>query len=543
MNSNSRRTFLRQSTAATVLAGVPTWALLDARSAIAQTRAGADNTLTVVINPEPPTLVSFSNTAGTSVTVNSKVLEGLLEYSHDLTPRPQLATSWTVSPDGLEYIFKLREGVKWHDGKPFVAADAAFSILLSKRYHPRGTATFSHLTAAEAVNTHTLRLRLSKPAPYMLLALSAGETPILPSHRYDADTALQNPLNAAPVGTGPFRFKQWERGSHIIYERNADYWQVGKPQIQTLIFRVIPDIAARLNGFQNGSIDIGESSPIPLSEVPNLAKYPHLATSTVGYEDNATMVLLEFNLERAFAQKPLVRQAIAHALSREQVKKIAFYGYAIPSVAPVSKLSFPRFHLDAADPYPYNVEKANALLDEAGYPRKAGGHRLELTIHSNPFNEGFRRTAQYVRSALARVGINVTVREQDPGSYIRSVYTDREFDLTVSGVSTMFDPTVGLQRVFWSTSFNPKVPWSNASKYKNAEVDRLLEAAAVETDAVKRAEFFKQFQAIVVKEIPSITLVQAQNLSVYNKRVDGFNRTASGLRGNIADVHFVKSPA
>ncbi|KQP47715.1 ABC transporter substrate-binding protein [Pseudorhodoferax sp. Leaf274] len=537
MTRPNRRAFLRSSSAATVLAGVPAWALLEASSAMAQTST-ADGTLTAVLNPEPPVLVSFSNTAGTSVTVSSKVLEGLLEYSHDLTPRPQLATSWTVSPDGLEYLFKLREGVKWHDGKPFVAADAAFSILLSKRYHPRGTATFANLAAAEAVDARTLRLKLSKPAPYLLLALSAGETPILPSHRYDAETAVQNPLNAAPIGTGPFRFKQWERGSHIIYERNPDYWQPGKPKVQQLVFRIIPDIAARLNGFQNKSIDLGESSPIPLSEVPKLGAYPHLATSTVGYEDNATITMLEFNLERPVFQKPEVRQAIAHAISREQIRNIAFYGYAVPTVAPVSKSSFPRFHLDVADPYPYDVEKANRLLDAAGYPRKGSAHRFELTIHANPFGEGFKRTAHYVRSALARVGINVIVREQDPGSYVRSVYTDREFDFTVSGVSTMFDPTVGLQRIYWSKSFNTKVPWSNANKYQNPEVDRLLEAAAIETDAARRADLFKQFQAIVVKEIPSIALVQTQNVTVYNKRVDGFNLTAAGLRGNIADVQF-----
>ena len=139
---------------------------------------------------------------------------------------------------------------------------------------------------------------------------------------------------------------------------------------------------------------------------------------------------------------------------------------------------------------------------------------------------------------LARVGINVTVRELDPGSYIRSVYTEREFDFTISGVSTMFDPTVGLQRIYYSKAFNTKVPWSNANKYQNPEVDRLLEAAAVEPDPVKRADLFKQFQAIVVKEIPSLALVQVQNVTVYNKRLEGFNETAAGLRGNIADVHF-----
>jgi len=535
MTRSSRRSFLHQASQAGLLAGVPAWALLDARQAIAQT-ASSKNTITAVLNPEPPTLVSFSNTAGTSVTVSSKVVEGLLEYDHDLTPRPQLAAAWKVSPDGLEYTFTLRKGVKWHDGKPFVAADAAFSILLAKRYHPRGSATFANLAAAEAVDANTLRLKLAKPAPYLLLALAAGETPILPSHRYQADTALQNPLNAAPIGTGPFRFKQWERGSHIIYERNADYWQKGKPQVATLVFRIVPDIAARLNGFQNKSFDIGDASPIPLSEVPNLGQYPFLATTSEGYEDNAVMAILEFNLEREVFQKPEVRQAIAHAVSREQIRNIAFYGYATPSVSPVSKTSFPRFHLDAKDPYPYDIDKANKLLDAAGYPRKGGGHRFEITLHANPFNEGFKRTAHYIRSALARVGVNVTVREQDPGSYIRSVYTDREFDATVSGVSTMFDPTVGLQRIYWSKSFNRQVPWSNANHYQNPEVDQLLEAAAVEVDVAKRGELFKRFQAIVIKDVPSIALVQVQSVTVYNKRVDGFNKAAAGLRGNLADL-------
>ncbi len=536
MKNSSRRSFLQQASHATLLAGVPAWALVEASNAIAQTAPSGKGTLTAVLNPEPPTLVSFSNTAGTSVTVSSKVLEGLLEYDHQLTPRPQLATSWKVSSDGLEYTFNLRKGVKWHDGKPFVAADAAFSILLAKRYHPRGSATFANLSAAEAVDANTLRLKLSKPAPYLLLALAAGETPILPSHHYQADSAIQNPLNAAPIGTGPFRFKQWERGSHIIYERNPNYWQKGKPQVETLIFRIVPDIAARLNGFKNKTFDIGDSSPIPLSEVPNLGSYPFLATTEVGYEDNATLTMLEFNLEREVFQKPEVRQAIAHAISREQIRNIAFYGHAVPTIAPVSKSSFPRFHLDAQDPYPYDIDKANKLLDAAGYARKGGANRFDLTLYANPFNEGFKRTAHYIRSALARVGINVTVREQDPGSYIRSVYTDREFDFTVSGVSTMFDPTVGLQRIYWSKSFNRQVPWSNANKYQNPEVDRLLEAAAIEVNVTKRAELFKQFQAIVIKEIPTIALVQVQNVTVYNKRVDGFNNAAAGLRGNLADV-------
>jgi len=537
MTRHNRRDFLRSTCAATVLSGVPAWAALQAHSVLAQSHVDQDRrTLTVVLNPEPPTLVAFFNTAGTSVVTSAKVLEGLLEYGHDLTPRPQLATSWTVSDDGLEYVFKLREGVRWHDGKPFGAADVALSLQLAKRYHPRGTVTFANLLAAEAVDAHTLRLTLSRPAPYLLLALAAGETPILPAHRYDVETALQNPLNTAPIGTGPFRFKEWQRGSHVVYERNPDYWQPGKPAIDTLLFRLIPDIAARLNGFKNRSVDLGDGSPVPLSEVSKLDGF--LSATTMGYEDNATMIMLEFNLDHAVLQKPAVRQAIAHALNRDQIRDVAFYGYAIPAVAPVSKASFPRLHLDAPNPYPYDIAQANRLLDEAGYPRRGNQPRFAITLHANPFSQGGQRTAHYVRSALSRVGIQVTVREQDPGSYIRSVYAQREFDCTISSVSTMFDPTVGLQRVFWSGSFNPQVPWSNATHYHNPQVDQLLEAAAVEPDPARRAELFKAFQAIVIREIPSIVLVQAQHVTVYNTRVAGFNQAAAGVHGNLADVHF-----
>ncbi|MBP6019188.1 MAG: ABC transporter substrate-binding protein [Burkholderiaceae bacterium] len=531
----SRRSFLNHISAATLLAGVPVWARAQAQQTLEGSNHDTQNSIiNFALTPEPPVLICFANTSGTSVTVSSKVVEGLLEYDHQLTPKAQLATAWEVSPDGLTYTFQLRPDVRWHDGERFTAADVVFSLLASKAYHPRGAATFSKLQNIEAVDDLTVRLNLSQPAPYLLLALAAGETPILPAHRYTLENALQNPLNSAPIGTGPYRFKEWSRGSHIIYERNPDYWLAGRPKVNTLIFRIMPDSAARLNGLKNRSIDIGTHSPIALSEVARLGEFPHLNTSMSGYEDNATITALEFNLEREYLANPLVRQAIAHALSREQIKKIAFYGYADTTVAPVSKRSFPKYHLDAQDPYPFDVARANTLLDEAGYPRQAGGNRFTVSLHSNPFNTGFTRTAAYVRSALARVGIQATLHEQDPGNYIRSVYTNREFDLTVSGVSTMFDPTVGLQRIYYSKSFNPAIPFSNANRYHNPEVDRLLEAAAIETDDNKRAEYFKAFQEIVIREIPTIALVQVNDVTVFNRRLSGFDTAAAGTRSNLA---------
>lgn len=499
------------------------------------------NTVTIAIDPEPPVLLSFANTSGTSVTVSTKVVEGLLEYDHELNPLPQLATEWSVSADGLTYDFTLRPQVFWHDGHAFTARDVALSIQAAKKFHPRGANTFAQLDRTEIVSDHHLRLHLKQPAPFLLLALSAGETPILPAHHYTLENALHNPLNSRPIGTGPYRFKDWERGSHIVYERNPDYWLANHPQVEQLIFRVLPDSSARLNGLQNGQIDLAAHSPIPLSEIPLVEQTPHLGITTRGYEDNATITMLEFNLDHPLLSQPLIRQAIAHAINREQLKQIAFYGYADTTVAPISKRSFPDFHLQAEDPYPFDLDRANHLLDEAGLPRQANGHRFSLNLHANPFNTGFKRTATYLRSALGRIGIEVIVHDEDPGSYVRSVYRDRDFDITVSGVSTMFDPTVGLQRIYYSKSFNPEIPFSNANHYHNPEVDRLLEAAAIESDQQKRAQLFKDFQQIVIEEIPSIALVQVNDVTIFNRRISGFNEVAAGLRGNLAKLEVSSS--
>lgn len=534
MTNFNRRVFIKQLAIAGVFIGVPNWANaakhIDAIDASPQSA----DIVRISINPEPPVLVSFANTSGTSVIVSTKVIEGLLEYDKNLNPKPQLATDWTVSDDGLTYDFELRKNVNWHDGKPFTAKDAAFSIEAVKKFHPRGTNTFTQLESVEIVNDHHLRLHLKQPAPYLLLALAAGETPILPEHHYSLENALQNPLNSAPIGTGPYKFKEWQRGSHIVYARNPDYWLDNQPQIEQLIFRILPDSSTRLNGLQNGEIDLAPHSPIPLSEIPVIEKNPALATTTQGYEDNAVITMLEFNLDRSLLAKHEVRQAIAHAINREQIKKIAFYGYADPTIAPISKHSFPDFHLDAEDPYPFDIEKGNAILDQIGLNKNTDGHRATLHLHANPFNTGFTRTATYIRSALGHIGIKVILHDEDPGSYIRSVYTNRDFDITVSGVSTMFDPTVGLQRIYYSKNFNQNIPFSNANHYQNPKVDELLAAAAIESDRAKRADLFKKFQAIVIQEIPSIALAQGHDVTIFNKRIDGFHDTAAGVRGNLA---------
>jgi peptide/nickel transport system substrate-binding protein len=192
-------------------------------------------TLRFVMKYEPPTLSSINNTS-TPLT-SGKIFDGLVTYDFDLNPKAQLATSWTVSPDGLKYVFKLREGVTWHDGKPFTSADAAFSILRLKAGHPRGRATFANVEQANTPDPLTLELILSKPAPFLMVALGPSESPIVPKHLYEGVDVATPPGPALLIGTGPFVLKEWNRGSHVVLERNPNYWDKPKPYLDRVVIR------------------------------------------------------------------------------------------------------------------------------------------------------------------------------------------------------------------------------------------------------------------------------------------------------------------
>jgi peptide/nickel transport system substrate-binding protein len=504
-------------------------------ASIAQAQPRRGGTLNFLVEPEPPALSTIVHTAGPSTKVSAKVLEGLLTYDHDLTPRPQLATSWAISEDGLRYSFRLREGVLWHDGKPFTSADVAASIGILKQYHPRGRGTFANVATVETPDALTAVIVLSKPAPYLISAFAASESPIVPRHIYEGSDPATNPKNNAPIGTGPYIFKEWVRGSHLLYERNPNYWDKPKPYIDRLVVKFIPDAAARAVAFESGTVDLGGETPVPLSELDRLKKDPRLAIEEKGYSYSPSVQRIEFNLENKYLKDLRVRRAIAHTIDRRVILNTVWYGYGEALVTPISA-RLTRFHDPSIKGYAFDPKKAEALLDEAGFKRGPDGVRFRLAHDFLPYGDGYRRTADYLRQALSKVGIEITIRSQDFATYIRRVYTDRDFDFTNNSMGNTFDPTVGVQRLYWSKNFKRGVPFSNGSGFVNAEVDALLEAATVEVDPAKRKQEFARFQQIIVDELPSITLQTLANLTIYNRKVKDHTVGADGLNGNLANV-------
>jgi peptide/nickel transport system substrate-binding protein len=498
---------------------------------LAQTRGG---TLNFVVTPEPTTLVDLATTAVNVLKVSPKVIEGLLEYDYAFNPRQSLATSWEVADGGKRIVFHLRQGVRWQDGQPFISADVAWSLRTLRQVHPRAKSTFANVSAIDTPDANTVVLTLSKPAPWLIRAFSSSETPILPKHLYEGRDVLNNPLNNAPIGTGPFRFVKWVRGSYIEYARNDDYWDKGKPYLDKLIVKVIADPAARAVAFENGSVDLGGDTPVPLADLARLKADPTLGIESHGYEFQAGLTRIEFNLDNAVLKNLKVRQAIASAVDREVIRKVVYYGYATPGASPLMPAN--PYYDPAPSPYPYDVARANALLDEAGYPRRADGTRFSLTLDPLPIGDLPSRTAEYVKSALNRVGIAVTIRSQDLAAYLKRIYTDRDFDLSLNGMSNLFDPVAGVARLYTTDSFRRGVPFTNGSHYSNPEIDRLFADSAQETDDAKRKQIFVQIQRILERDLPDLNLVSPQYVTVYARRVQNHTDSADGLASSFADV-------
>jgi peptide/nickel transport system substrate-binding protein len=495
-------------------------------------------TITHALASFPTNLASFLSTGTPQNTVCPKIFEGLLAYDYDIKPMPALATSWEASPDGLTYTFKLRPGVKWHDDKDFSSADVAFSIMTLKEVHPRGRNTFSSVTAVETPDATTAVIKLSSPKPYLLAALAGSETPIIPKHLYEGTNLRENPHNNKPVGTGPFKFNSWEVGSYVILDKNPDYWDKPKPYVDRIVFRAFTDIGSRVVGLQSGEVDIASSEVVPIADLARLEAMDHLVLNDKAFDYVPTINNLHFNLMRKEFADKRVRQAIAYMMDRQFIAKALWYGRAIPNYGPISPLSRQWYATDLPT-YPVNQAKAEALLDEAGFRKNASGKRFSVSLDFYPDEPAYRTESDYVKQQLSKVGIEVTIRAQDVSAYTKRIFMDHDFDFTMDGYSTQFDPAVGVQRYFFSPLYNQGIPFVNPMGYKNPEVDKLLEDASVEVDEKKRHQLYYKFQHIIADELPVLPLVTPIKFAVHNKRLKDALPTSNGVFGTLADAKII----
>src|SRR3989440_7925037 len=277
-------------------------------------------TLVQITQPEPPNLAPYISTSAPIGQVTAKIYDGLLEYGFDLKPKPSLAESWDIAPDGKAVTFKLRKDVKFHDGKPFTSADVQFTIMeVLKKVHPRGINTFRDVTAVETPDPYTAVFKLANAAPYMLSALSGYESPMLPKHVFSQGDIRSHANANQPIGTGPFKFVEWRRGELVRLDKNPDYWRSGLPYLDRIVVRFINDEATRTAALEKGEAHVAGFGGVPYNDAKKLAQLPSIAVSTKGYQLINPVVELLINTKKPALDNQNGLHAIAYGVDRQIV--------------------------------------------------------------------------------------------------------------------------------------------------------------------------------------------------------------------------------
>ncbi len=451
--------------------------------------------------------------------VGGKIQEALVDLDAAGNPTPVLAESWESSADGKSITFKLRAGVTWHDGKPFTSADVAFTAMeMWKKILNYGTALQLFLTAVDTPDPLTAVFRYERPMPLGLLLRALPDLGyISPKHIYETGDIRQNPANTAPIGTGPFRFVQYERGQFIIAERNPNYWRNNLPYLDRVVWRVIGDRAAAAAQMEAGQILFSPYSSLAISDLARLGRDPRFEVTTRGNEGNARTNTLEFNFRNPILADIRVRKALAHSLNIPFFIENFLGTFAKPGTGPIPSVSTD-YYPAGMPQYPFDVAAANRLLDEAGHRRGAGGVRFNLRLHPAPWGEDISLFATFMQQSFAQIGVRIEIVRLDAAGWLRTIYNDHNFDLASGWHQYRSDPAVST--TVWYRSGSPVgAPWTNQWGWTDPTIDQIIDNAATELDVARRRALYADFVRRAQTELPLWMPIEQIFVSTFNKRL------------------------
>lgn len=498
--------------------------------------ASAGDTLNAILQPEPPLLNPAINQQTPTQTLCSKIYLSLLTYDFNLNPLPSLAKSWEISSDGKVYTFHLEPNATWHDGKPLTADDVVYTATeFLPPVHPRAKGLFGQCSSIVATDPHTVVFTLKAPFGPFINAFDVGTMPVMPKHIYAGTDTIKNPANLSPIGSGPYKFVKWVRGSYIQLARNENYFKPGLPHLDALIYHIIPDGASRAVALEEGTVQLTQWTDLEYFDALRLSKNPKFVETSKGYEYFSPILWMEINCRTAPLNDKRFRQAVMYAIDREFIRKNILYGFGKVATGPIN--SNTKFYDSNVKKYDFSVDKANALLDEMGLKRGADGMRTKpLSLPVAPYGEMPRRACEFIRQCLAKVGINVVLDSVDVAGYAQRI-SNWQFDLDLIWLYQYGDPALGVTRNYVSSNIR-KILFTNTEGYVNPEVDRLADAAAAEMDPKKRQALYTQMQQILVEDVPIAWLVEMQFPTIYDKRLQNVVTTALGVNDSFDNVKF-----
>ncbi len=459
----------------------------------------------------------------TSLTATNHVTEliygRMVTIDATLTAKPDIAESWEISPDGLNYTFKIRKGMKFHNGRPLVANDIKYSYerVLDPATKSTSTANLAVIASIAAPDDNTVRITLKKPTASFLVDLWSPNYAVVAKEDVDKNGNLTKTAN----GTGPFKFVEYIPNTRVILERFADYWDTGKPYIDRIEMIPIADDTARTTAVRTGTVDFIEYAPSK-----DLAMMKNDRTLVLAGDANTNIRYLGFNLTKKDAPwaNPKVRQAISLAMDRQAIVDVAFYGFATPTLA----FFPPGYWATLETPVPMqNIPMAKALLAEAGFP-----NGFKTTIKTWSSYNFLRDAALAAQDQLKAIGIVAEVQAEDNGTFIAN-NNSKNYELMVSGTSGYTDPNV-LQGSFASGLA------SNNSGYSDPEFDKLLSDGVAVTDQAARKPIYAQLQRKLLADNPWVMLYIGSQYEALKSYVKGYVHNPTGTNIGIAATYLDK---
>ena len=475
-------------------------------------RTSADSgTVNFLIEASPTNLDPRVGADSYSEHIDGLIFSSLVARDAQMKVIPDLAESWET-PDPLTYVFHLRRGVKFHDGRPLTSADVKFTFdsILSGAVKTPKRGSFKLVSSVEAPDDAAVIIHLREPYASLLWNLTAPGIGIVPR-------GSGAEISQHPIGTGPFRFVSATTDEEIVLARNDRYFG-GAPKIESLRLRIVPDALVRALELRKGSADATINSLTP-DMVVTLAKQRGLAAEQ---QSGATMAYLAFNFADPILSKREVRQALAYATDRATIIRYLLRGQARPaaSLLPPNHWAYE----PDVQQYDYDPARAEQLLNAAGFPRGADGVRMRLTLKTST-DESTRLMSEAIADQWKRVGVALQLRPMEFATFYSDI-THGSFQLySLRWVGANNDPDV-FEYVFSSKKMPPD--GANRGHYRNAQLDALLDQVRVEMDQGKRKALLSEVQKIVAEDEPYINLWFVDNVCVHRDRLTGIALEPSG---------------
>lgn len=470
-------------------------------------KGDADEKVVVVAMSTDPNHFNTNTSDSSNSFPSSNIFSSLVKTTITTEIAPDLAESWDISDDGLEYVFHLAKGVKWHDGEDFTSKDVKWTIETIIEEKGQLVDRLSSIEEITCPDDDTVVFKLKSPNAAILSILAQAH--ILPSHLYEGTDWLTNPANQSPVGTGPFKFVEHNRGVSITLEAFDDYF-LGRPELDKVIYMAIPDENTVVQAYLNEEVDVMDlAAAISPAAIPTLEKQPGTKIDTMISTDRQYMIT---NMQKEPWNDVRVRQAVAYALDRDEMVKKAHKGFAERAEG----FYTPSVEWAYTDEYKMpekDIEKAKQLLDEAGYLPDSNGVRIkdaEIVIFQFAV---FTEIAKIAQANLREIGIETNITTLEYAAWDERL-NQGEFDIAIIGGLHGPDPDQMSFRVGTGGTLN-------YMKYSSPVVDELLAKGVQESDLEKRKEIYAELQKVLSEDLPVLPLTEWCYIIVTRDNITG----------------------